>query len=80
MTEPAWNTKEKRVKLTEMVFEKFNCSGFFLVKSPVSSAFSNGRATAMVIDCGATHTSAIAGTCRFRVKFYFNLRQILRWI
>ena len=27
MSEPAWNTKEKREKLIELVFEKFNAPG-----------------------------------------------------
>ena len=27
MSEPAWNTKEKREKLMELVFEKFNAPG-----------------------------------------------------
>ena len=34
MSEPAWNTKEKREKLMELVFEKFNAPGkvFFRTK------------------------------------------------
>ncbi|XKL61234.1 hypothetical protein PGB90_008291 [Kerria lacca] len=32
---------------------------FFLVKNAVLSAFANGRVTALVVDSGATHTSAV---------------------
>lgn len=32
---------------------------FFLVKSAVLAAFANGRSTGLVLDSGATHTSAI---------------------
>ena len=32
---------------------------FFLVKTAVLSAFANGRSTALVLDSGATHTSAV---------------------
>lgn len=41
------------------MFEKYNVPAFFLVKNAVLSAFANGRATALVLDSGATHTSAI---------------------
>ena len=37
MSEPAWNTKEKREKLMELVFEKFNAPGkvsIFIVMHP----------------------------------------------
>merc|ERR1711963_1002767 len=32
---------------------------FFLVKNAVLAAFANGRSTGLVIDSGATHTSAV---------------------
>ena len=32
---------------------------FFLVKSPVLSAFANGRYNGIVVDSGASHTSAV---------------------
>jgi actin-like protein 6B len=41
------------------MFEKYNVPAFFLVKNAVLAAFANGRATALVVDSGATHTSAI---------------------
>lgn len=41
------------------MFEKYNVPAFFLCKNAVLSAFANGRSTGLVIDSGATHTSAV---------------------
>jgi actin-related protein len=59
MSEPAWNPRNKREKLTEIFFEKFQVPAFFLAKTAVLAAFANGRSTGVVVDSGATHTSAI---------------------
>uniref|UniRef100_A0A0B6YSV1 Actin, cytoplasmic n=1 Tax=Arion vulgaris TaxID=1028688 RepID=A0A0B6YSV1_9EUPU len=59
MSEAAWVTKSKREQLTEIMFEKYNVPAFFLCKNPVLSAFANGRSTALVVDSGATQTSAV---------------------
>lgn len=59
MSEPAWNTKAKREKVTEIMFEKYNIPAFFLCKNSVLSAFANGRSTALILDSGSTHTSAV---------------------
>ncbi|XP_014234274.1 actin-like protein 6B [Trichogramma pretiosum] len=58
-SECPWNVRNKREKLTELMFEKYNVPAYFLVKNAVLAAFANGRATGMVVDSGATHTSAI---------------------
>ncbi len=58
-SEASWNLKARREKLTEIMFEKYKVPAFFLVKSAVLSAFANGRSTGLVIDSGATHTSAV---------------------
>jgi len=58
-SEAPWNKKDKREQLCELMFEKYNVPAFFLVKNAVLSAFANGRSTALVLDSGATHTSAI---------------------
>lgn len=58
-SEPAWNVRNKREKLTELIFEKYNAPAFFLCKSPVLSTFANGRSTGVVLDSGATHTTAV---------------------
>ena len=41
------------------MFEKYNVPAFFLVKNAVLAAFANGRSTGLVVDSGATHTSAV---------------------
>jgi actin-related protein len=37
-TEPAWNPTEKREKLVELAFEKFNFPAFYVAKDAVMSA------------------------------------------
>lgn len=58
-SESPWNVRSKREKLTELMFEKYNVPAYFLVKNAVLAAFANGRATGIVVDSGATHTSAV---------------------
>lgn len=45
--------------MTELIFEKYNVPAFFLVKNAVLAAFANGRSTGLVVDSGASQTSAI---------------------
>lgn len=59
MSEASWNVRPKREKLTELMFEKYNIPAFFLCKNAVLTAFANGRSTGLVIDSGATQTSAV---------------------
>ncbi|XP_076047871.1 brahma associated protein 55kD isoform X2 [Oratosquilla oratoria] len=58
-SETSWNTRGRRERLCELMFEKYQVPAFFLVKSAVLSAFANGRSTGLVLDSGATHTSAV---------------------
>ena len=58
-SEAPWNQKMRREKLTEIMFEKYNVPAFFLVKNAVLSAFANGRSTGIVLDSGASQTSAV---------------------
>ncbi|KAI8143573.1 actin family [Fennellomyces sp. T-0311] len=58
-TEPAWNTTENREKMVELAFEKFSFPAFYLAKDAVMTAFSVGRATALVLDSGGGMTSAV---------------------
>ncbi|KAL1935153.1 hypothetical protein VTP01DRAFT_4293 [Rhizomucor pusillus] len=59
LTEPAWNTTENREKAVELAFEKFSFPAFYLAKDAVMTAFSVGRATALVLDSGGGVTSAV---------------------
>ena len=58
-SESPWNIRNKREKLTELMFEKYNVPAYFLVKNAVLAAYANGRATGVIVDSGLTHTSAI---------------------
>ncbi|KFD47697.1 Actin [Trichuris suis] len=59
-TEPAWNRKDKREQLAELLFEKFGSPAFFLAKSAVLAAYAHGRTSALVVDSGAAQTYAVA--------------------
>ncbi|UYV65742.1 ACTL6A [Cordylochernes scorpioides] len=59
MSEVSWNTRAKREKLTELMFEKYNIPAFYLVKNAVLAAFANGRSTGLILDSGASQTSAV---------------------
>ncbi|GIX95916.1 actin-like protein 6B [Caerostris darwini] len=59
MSEASWNARSKREKLTEVMFEKYNIPAFFLSKNAVLAAFANGRSTGIVVDSGASQTSAV---------------------
>lgn len=41
------------------MFEKYKVPAFFLVKNAVLAAFANGRSTGLVVDSGASQTSAV---------------------
>ncbi|MFH4978516.1 hypothetical protein AB6A40_005225 [Gnathostoma spinigerum] len=58
-TESAWNIKNKREKLMELMFEKYNVPAFYLVKNAVLACFANGRTAGLILDSGATQTSAV---------------------
>lgn len=58
-TEAVWTTRQTREKLAELLFEKYQAPAFFLVKNAVLAAFANGRSTALVVDSGASQTSAV---------------------
>uniref|UniRef100_A0A914NPV5 Actin n=2 Tax=Meloidogyne TaxID=189290 RepID=A0A914NPV5_MELIC len=51
--------KIKREKLAELIFEKYNVPAFYLFKNAALAAFASGRTAGLVVDSGATHTSAI---------------------
>ncbi|ELW63786.1 Actin-like protein 6A [Tupaia chinensis] len=59
MSEVQWTTRAKRKKLTELMFKHYNITAFFLCQTAVLTAFANGRSTGLILDSGATHTTAI---------------------
>lgn len=59
MVEPAYNTRQNREKLTELVFEKYEAPALFVSKDAVLSCFAAGRATGLVLDSGGGKTAAV---------------------
>ncbi|CAN0117478.1 unnamed protein product [Ascophyllum nodosum] len=57
--EASWSTAKERRGLMELMFEKFGVPAMFPAKNAMLSAFSAGRATALVCDCGHGATSAV---------------------
>lgn len=57
LAEPSFNTKTHREKIGELMFEKYDVPAMFLSKNPVLSAFCSGKASALVVDCGAGTTT-----------------------
>ncbi|XP_020841491.1 actin-like protein 6A [Phascolarctos cinereus] len=58
-SEVPWNTRVKREKLTEMIFEHYNIPAFFLCKTAVLTTCANGHSTGLIWDTGVSHTTAI---------------------
>ncbi len=52
MTEPPLNPKRNREKMTEIIFEKFKPSCFYLGIQSVLSLYASGRTTGLVLDVG----------------------------
>ncbi|PWN50473.1 Actin/actin-like protein [Violaceomyces palustris] len=59
MTEPAWNTKEARERMTEVAFEGLQVPAFYLANRTVLSSFASGKPTSLLVDIGASTISAI---------------------
>ncbi|TKA66982.1 hypothetical protein B0A49_07156 [Cryomyces minteri] len=57
MTEPGWNTTKSREKAVEIAMEDWGCPAFYVGKSRVLAAFAAGKATALVVDVGASTMS-----------------------
>lgn len=60
MTETAWNTPKNREKAIEIAMESWGCPAFWLARNSVLAAFGAGKATALVIDVGASTASVLA--------------------
>lgn len=61
LTEPPMNPKDKREKMTEMMFEKFDIPAMYASNQSVMSLFASGRTTGIVVESGhgVSHTVPI---------------------
>lgn len=59
MVEPSYNLRQNREKLTELIFEKYECPALFVSKDAVLSCFASGRASGLVLDSGGGKTTAV---------------------
>lgn len=57
MTEPGWNPTKAREKSIEIAFEEWGTPAFYLQKTGVLAAFASGKASGLIVDVGASHTS-----------------------
>ena len=55
------NPKTNREKMTEIMFDTFNCPSFYVAVQAVLSLYASGRTTGIVLDRGEgiTHTVPI---------------------
>jgi actin-related protein 4 len=59
MTETSWNTTKNRERAIELVMESWGSPAFWMARNSVLSAFAGGKASALVIDVGATTVSVV---------------------
>lgn len=57
MSEPGWNPTKAREKTIEIAMEEWGTPAFYLQKTGVLAAFAAGKASGVVVDIGASHTS-----------------------
>ncbi len=54
IAEKPYNPPENRLKLTELMFERFNIPALFVAKDAVLACYACGRTTGLVVDCGGS--------------------------
>jgi actin-related protein 4 len=59
MTETAWNSAKNREKSIEIAMESWGCPAFWLARNSVLAAFGAGKATALIVDMGASTASVM---------------------
>ncbi|KIM97826.1 hypothetical protein OIDMADRAFT_57340 [Oidiodendron maius Zn] len=59
LTETAWNSAKNREKSIEIAMESWGCPAFWLARNSVLAAFGSGKATALIVDVGASTASVM---------------------
>ncbi|GBE79268.1 Actin-related protein [Sparassis crispa] len=80
VTEPAWNTKENRERMAEIMFEEFHVPAFYIANTSVLNAFAAGKGSALVIDVGqstASVTPVVDGFVLRKGLMYSALPQLV---
>lgn len=54
---PTYMTKQGREDLTQIAFEQFNMSIFYVASAEICVAYATGRTSAVIVDLGADETS-----------------------
>jgi actin-related protein 4 len=57
MTETAWNPAKSRERAIEIAMESWGCPAFWLARNSVLAGFAAGKASALIVDVGATTIS-----------------------
>jgi actin-related protein len=62
ITEVSMNPKENRAKMAEIIFEKFNAPGLYIVNPAELALFSTGKSTGTIVDSGEDITQVVCIT------------------
>ncbi len=52
MTDSPLNSKENKIQMSEIMFEKFRVESLAIFNTAVLSLFSTGKTTGIVVECG----------------------------
>ena len=63
LAEPLFTAKADREKLTQLAFEVFNVSGFFISDEAVLCLYAVAKQTGTMVDLGHSKTGALCRSC-----------------
>ena len=77
MTEASFNPKEKREKMTQIIFEQFQAPAFYVANQAVLSLYSSGRTTGIVLSAGHGVTQIVCECASILIHFLSRVSQIV---